>query len=116
MQKVKLINNILGWAVFFIAALTYFLTLEPTLSWWDCGEFITSAFKLEVGHPPGAPFHMILGRVFTILAADSSRAAFMVNALSAIASAASIMLLYWSIVHLARKLYSSEILSKGEQI
>ena len=70
MQKTTLINNILGWAVFLIAAITYFITLEPTASWWDCSEFITSAFKLEVGHPPGAPFHMILGRVFTIFAGD----------------------------------------------
>lgn len=116
MQKTTLINNILGWAVFLIAAITYFVTLEPTASWWDCSEFITSAFKLEVGHPPGAPFHMILGRVFTLFAGDPSRAAFMVNAMSAIASAATVMLLYWSIVHLARKLFTSEKLNNGEQI
>lgn len=115
MQKTTLINNILGWAVFLIAAITYFVTLEPTASWWDCSEFITSAFKLEVGHPPGAPFHMILGRVFTIFAGDPSRAAYMVNAMSALASAATIMLLYWSIVHLARKLFTSEKLNNGEQ-
>jgi hypothetical protein len=116
MQKTKLINNILGWGVFAVAAITYFLTLEPTVSWWDCGEFITSAFKFEVGHPPGAPFHMILGRVFSIFAPDVSKAAFMVNSLSAIASAATIMLLYWSIVHLARKLFSAEKLTNGEQV
>ena len=116
MQKTTIINNILGWLVFLIAAITYFVTLEPTASWWDCSEFITSAYKLEVGHPPGAPLHMILGRVFTLFAADSSRAAFMVNALSALASAATVMLLYWSIVHLARKLFSAGELTKGEQI
>jgi hypothetical protein len=116
MQKTTIINNILGWLVFLIAAITYFVTLEPTASWWDCSEFITSAFKLEVGHPPGAPLHMILGRVFALFAADISWAAFMVNAMSAIASAATVMLLYWSIVHLARKLFSTEELSKGEQI
>ncbi|MCF6358796.1 MAG: DUF2723 domain-containing protein, partial [Draconibacterium sp.] len=116
MQKTKLINNILGWGVFLVAAITFFLTLEPTVSWWDCGEFITSAFKFEVGHPPGAPFHMILGRVFSIFAPDASKAAFMVNSMSAIASAATIMLLYWSIVHLAAKLFSSDKLSNGEQI
>ena len=116
MQKTKIINNILGWGVFAVAATTYFLTLEPTVSWWDCGEFITSAFKFEVGHPPGAPFHMILGRVFSIFAPDASKAAFMVNSLSAIASAATVMLLYWSVVHLAKKLYSSEKLKNGEQI
>ena len=116
MQKANLINNILGWIVFIAAAITYFLTLEPTVSWWDCGEFITSAFKFEVGHPPGAPFHMILGRVFSIFAPDPSKAAFMVNSLSAIASAATIMLLYWSIVHLATKLFSSDKLTNGEQV
>jgi hypothetical protein len=116
MQKTKLINNILGWVVFLIAAITYLLTLEPTVSWWDCGEFITSAFKLEVGHPPGAPFHMILGRVLSIFAPDASKAAYMVNAMSAISSAATVMLLYWSIVHLAKKLFSADQLTKGEQV
>lgn len=116
MQKTTLINNILGWFVFLVAAITYFVTLEPTASWWDCSEFITSAFKLEVGHPPGAPLQMILGRVFTIFATDVSNAAYMVNAMSALASAATIMLLYWSIVHLARKLFHTETLTKGEQI
>ena len=116
MQKTKLINNILGWAVFLIAAVTFILTLEPTASWWDCSEFITSAYKFEVGHPPGAPLQMILGRIFTLFAPDASKAAFMVNLMSALASAATIMLLYWSIVHLARKLFPAEKLTKGEQI
>ncbi|MBK6284587.1 MAG: DUF2723 domain-containing protein [Draconibacterium sp.] len=116
MQKTTLINNILGWVVFLVAAITYFATLEPTASWWDCSEFITSAFKLEVGHPPGAPFQMILGRVFSIFATDVTNAAYMVNAMSALASAATVMLLYWSIVHLARKLFTSETLTQGEQI
>ena len=116
MQKTALINNILGWTVFLIAAITYILTLEPTASWWDCSEFITGAFKLEVGHPPGAPLQMILGRVFTLFAPDNSKAAIMVNLMSALASAAAIMLLYWSIVHLARKLFAAETLTKGEQI
>ena len=115
MQKTKTINNILGWLVFLVAAFTYFSTLEPTASWWDCGEFITGAFKLEVGHPPGAPFQMILGRVFTIFASDPSKAAIMVNSMSALASAGTIMLLFWSIVHLAKKLFDSEELSSGEQ-
>ncbi|MFV0589982.1 MAG: DUF2723 domain-containing protein [Draconibacterium sp.] len=116
MQRTKLINNILGWIVFVIAAITYLLTMEPTVSWWDCGEFITSAFKLEVGHPPGAPTFMILGRIFTLFAPDASKAAVMVNSMSALASAGTIMILYWTIVHLARKLFSSEELSVGEQI
>ncbi len=116
MQHTKLINNTIGWIVFVVASLTYFLTLEPTVSWWDCGEFITSAFKLEIGHPPGAPTFMILGRIFTLFAPDASKAAVMVNALSALASAATVMVLYWSIVHLAHKLYPSDKLSAGEQI
>ncbi len=116
MQKTTLINNILGWIVFITAAITYFLTLEPTASWWDCSEFITSAYKLEVGHPPGAPLQMILGRVFSLFASDSSNAAFMINAMSAIASAATVMLLYWSIVHLARKLFEKNELTVGDQI
>lgn len=116
MQKPTLINNLLGWAVFLISAITYFLTIEPTASWWDCSEFITSAWKLEVGHPPGAPFHMIIGRFFTLFGGGASNAALMVNALSAIASAATVMLLYWSIVHLARKLFSEKELTNGQQI
>ncbi len=116
MRHTKLINNILGWIVFVAAAATYFLTLEPTASWWDCGEFITSAFKLEVGHPPGAPTFMILGRFFTLFASDASKAALMVNSLSALASAATIMFLYWTIVYLARKLFENEELTAGEQI
>ncbi|WP_319500852.1 DUF2723 domain-containing protein [uncultured Draconibacterium sp.] len=116
MQHTKLINNILGWLVFIVACITYFATLEPTVSWWDCGEFITSAFKLEVGHPPGAPTFMILGRIFTLFAPDATKAAVMVNSLSAIASAATIMFLYWTIVHLARKLFSEDKLNTAEQI
>ncbi len=116
MKKTGIINNILGWGVFLIAAFTYLLTLEPTASWWDCGEFIASAFKLEVGHPPGAPFHMILGRIFTLFAGDVSRVAVMVNTMSALASAGTIMLLFWSIVHMAKKLFPSEELTTGEWI
>lgn len=116
MRKTTTINNILGWLVFLVAATTYFMTREPTASWWDCSEFIASAFKLEVGHPPGAPLQMILGRVFTIFASDPSKAAIMVNSMSALASAGTIMLLFWSIVHLAKKLFSSTELTSGEQL
>ena len=115
MYQKNTINIILGWAVFLIAFITYLLTLEPTASWWDCSEFIISAYKLEVGHPPGAPFHIILGRFFSLFASDVSQVAYMVNLLSAMASAGTIMLLYWSIVHLARKLFAEE-LSKADQI
>ncbi|HKJ78737.1 MAG TPA: DUF2723 domain-containing protein, partial [Prolixibacteraceae bacterium] len=116
MQHTKTINIVLGWTVFFIASVVYLLTIEPTVSWWDCGEFITSAYKFEVGHPPGAPFHMILGRFFSLFASDVSNVAVMVNALSALASAGTVMLLYWSIVHLARKLYPVNKITTGEQI
>lgn len=116
MKNQNTINNILGWFTFAAAAVTYILTLEPTASWWDCGEFITSAYKLEVGHPPGAPIHMILGRFFTLFASGPENAAFMVNILSALASAGTVMLLYWSIVHLAKKLFVSEKLSVIEQM
>ncbi len=116
MRRFYVINNILGWVVFLTAALTYLLTMEPTASWWDCSEFIISAYKLEVGHPPGAPFHIILGRFFSLFAPDSSQAAFMINLLSGLASAATVMFLYWSIVHLARKLFPERELTRAEQI
>ncbi len=116
MHRYNLFNNILGWGVFLIAAAVYSLTLEPTASWWDASEFITGAYKLEVGHPPGAPFHILIGRFFSLFAGDTSRVAFMINLLSGIASAATVMLLYWTIVHLARKMVGSKLLSVPEMI
>ena len=116
MKQNQLLNNILGWTVFIISAIVYFLTIEPTVSWWDCGEFITSAYKLEVGHPPGAPLFMILGRVFSIFAPDTSKVALMVNSLSATSSAATVMFLFWTITHLASKLIKSDKHSLTEQI
>ncbi len=110
MRKYKLINNVLGWVVFLIASTVYLMTMEPTSSFWDCGEFISSAFKLEVGHPPGAPFFMLTANLFTQFASDTSSVAFMVNAMSAIFSGLTILFLFWSITHLARK-----ILIEGEQ-
>jgi len=98
-------DNILGWAVFAIAAVTYLLTIEPTTSLWDCGEFIASSYKLEVGHPPGAPFFMLLARFFANFAGgDVSRVAMMVNAMSGLASALTILFLFWTITHLARRI------------
>ena len=79
MGKYKLINNVLGWIVFAIASTVYLMTMEPTASFWDCGEFISSAYKLEVGHPPGAPFFMLTANLFTQLASDPSTVAKMVN-------------------------------------
>lgn len=105
MIKYRQINLITGWVVFLAAAATYLLTIEPTASLWDCGEFIASAFKLEVGHPPGNPVFMVIGRVFTLLAGgDVSKVAAMVNAMSALASAFTILFLFWTITHLAGKI------------
>lgn len=104
MIKFKKINNIVGWLVFAISALVYLLTIEPTASFWDCGEFIATAFKLEVGHPPGAPFFMLVARFFSLFATDVTKVAMMVNAMSALASAFTILFLFWTITHLSRKL------------
>ena len=86
MKKFKLINNVLGWIVFAIASAVYLMTIEPTASFWDCGEFISSAFKLEVGHPPGAPFFMLTANLFTQLTSDTALVAKMVNSMSALAT------------------------------
>jgi hypothetical protein len=105
MKKYRLINNITGWVVFTIAAVTYLLTIEPTASLWDCGEFIASAFKLEVGHPPGNPVFMIMARFFTLFAGgDVTKVSAMVNSMSALASAFTILFLFWTITHLARRI------------
>ncbi len=105
MKQYRFLNNIAGWAVFLVAAITYLLTLEPTASLWDCGEFIASAFKLEVGHPPGNPVFMVMARFFTLFAfGDTSRVSVMVNAMSGLASAFTILFLFWTITHLARKI------------
>jgi len=103
-KKFRFYNIIIGWCVFVVAAITYLLTIEPSASLWDCGEFIASSFKLQVGHPPGAPLFMIVARLFTILAgADHSKAAMMVNAMSGLASAFAILFLFWSISHLVKR-------------
>ena len=104
MKNYKLFNNLFGWVAFAVSAVVYLLTIEPTASFWDCPEFITSAMKLEVGHPPGAPFHMIVGRFFANFASDASHVGQMVNTMSALLSALTIMFLFWSVTHLAKKL------------
>jgi len=105
MKNYKFFNNVTGWIVFAIASAVYILTIEPTASFWDCGEFITSAFKLEVGHPPGAPFFMLLGNIATQFAGGNVEIVpITVNILSALASGATILFLFWSITHLARKI------------
>ncbi|HLO58211.1 MAG TPA: DUF2723 domain-containing protein [Bacteroidales bacterium] len=109
MKNYRLVNIIAGWVTFVIAAIVYLSTIEPSASFWDCGEFISSAFKLEVGHPPGAPFFMLLGRFFTLFAGDHlTRVPVMVNSMSALFSAATILFLFWSITHLAKRLIVRE--------
>jgi hypothetical protein len=105
MKKYRLINNIAGWVIFAVAAFTYLMTIEPTASLWDCGEYIASAFKLEVGHPPGNPVFMVMARFFTLFArGNTTDVAAMVNSMSALASAFTILFLFWTITHLARKI------------
>ncbi|MDD4638685.1 MAG: DUF2723 domain-containing protein, partial [Bacteroidales bacterium] len=103
-KKFRLINNILGVALLVISAVVYLSTIEPTTSFWDCGEFIASSYKLEVGHPPGNPVFQVIARFFTLFA-DKENAALMVNAMSAICSALTIMFLFWTITHIARRLF-----------
>lgn len=103
MKKYNQFNIIFGWLSFLIAAVVYLLTIEPTVSFWDCGEFITTSYKFEVGHPPGAPFFMIIGRIFTLFGGPGD-AAKLINSLSGLASAFTIMFLFWTITHLAKKL------------
>ena len=104
MKQYKLVNNVLGWLTFFVAAFVYCSTIEPTASFWDCPEFITTGYKLEVGHPPGAPFFILTANLFSQFASDPSQVARMVNTMSALLSATTILFLFWSITHLARKL------------
>lgn len=104
MKQFKLVDNILGWLAFFIAAFVYCSTIEPTASFWDCPEFITTGYKLEIGHPPGAPFFMLTANLFSQFASDPSQVALMVNTMSALLSATCIMFLFWTITHLTRKL------------
>lgn len=112
MKHYKLWNQVCGWVAFAVAAVTYLLTIEPTASFWDCGEFISSAFKLDVGHPPGAPFFMLMGHFASLFASDVSHVAMCVNALSALASAFTILFLFWTITALAKKL----VVGKDEEI
>ncbi len=117
MKQYKLVNNILGWLTFAIAAFTYCSTVEPTASFWDCPEFITTAFKLEVGHPPGAPFFMLTANFFTQFTDDPTKVALCVNIMSALLSAMCILFLFWTITHLARKLICSDgVVSSWTQI
>ncbi len=113
MKRYTTLNNLTGWIIFLIASVVYLMTLEPTASFWDCGEFIAASYKLEVGHPPGAPFFLLMGRLFTLLAGgDTSKVAIMVNTMSGLASAFTILFLYWTITHLVSRL----LLKEGKEI
>ncbi len=103
MNNFKKYNLIAGWFSFAFAAVVYLMTIEPTASLWDCAEFIATSYKLEVGHPPGAPLFMMISRLFAIFAPSPQSVAIMINSMSALASAATILFLFWSITHLARR-------------
>ena len=103
-MKYTKLNNLFGWVAFAVAMITYYLTLEPTVSFWDCGEYISTAYKLEVGHPPGAPLFQIFGRFFSLFASDTSQVAFMINLMSAFFSALTILFLFWTITALSKKI------------
>ena len=112
MKKYKLINNVLGWLIFVVAAATYLLTIEPTASFWDCPEFIAQGFKTEIGHPPGNPIFILAANFASKFAGgDVMAVAKCVNAMSAIFSALTILLLFWSITHLVKKL----VVKDGEE-
>ena len=108
MKQYKLVNNLVGWFAFLVAAITYCSTVEPTASFWDCPEFITTGYKLEVGHPPGAPFFMLVANLFSQFASDPTQVAYWVNIMNALMSAACILFLFWSITHLVKKLVCPE--------
>ena len=105
MKRYNLINDIIGWFCFAVAAVTYLLTVEPTASFWDCPEFISQGYKLEVGHPPGNPIFMLAARFFVNFAfGDITKVALMVNSMSALLSAGTILLLFWTVTHLVKRL------------
>ncbi len=117
MQHFQRNNNLVGWIVFLISLVTYTLTVEPTASFWDCGEFIACAYKLQVPHPPGAPLFLLIGRMFSFLAlGDVTRVAFWINMMSVVSSAFTILFMHWTIVMIGRKVLNKPFaeLSKSE--
>ncbi len=114
MEKFRKLNNVFGWGTFGIAAFVYLSTIEPTASWWDCGEYISTAYKLQVGHPPGAPLFQLIGRFFSLFAfGDLSKVAMMVNIMSALCSAFTILFLFWTITMLGLKFVKESEISTG---
>ena len=118
MKNFKFWNLLFGWFSFLTAATVYLSTMEPTASLWDCGEYIATAYKLQVGHPPGAPLFQMMGAFFAMFTSDSSQIAMMVNFMSALASAFTILFLFWTITALAKKavIKTSGELNKGNSI
>ena len=112
MKQFRLVDNIFGWLTFLVAAFVYCSTIEPTASFWDCPEFITTGYRLEVGHPPGAPFFMLTANLFSQFTSDPTQVAKMVNMMSALLSATCILFLFWSITHLVRRL----LIDKWEEL
>jgi len=113
MKNFQRLNNIFGWITFVIASTVFLLTIEPTVSWWDPGEFISTTYKLQVGHPPGTPTMQMIGRIFSLFAfGDVSKVAMMVNAMSAICSGFAVLFLFWTITIFARKI----IAPQGEEM
>ena len=111
MKQFNKLNNIVGWVAFAIATIVYFLTIEPTVSWWDPGEHISTAYKLMIGHPPGAPTFGMIGRIFSLFAlGDTTRVALMINAMLALSSSFTILFLFWIITRLGLRM----ITIKGE--
>lgn len=118
-MKFQKLNLLLGWITCAIASGVYLLTMEPTASFWDCGEFIATGYKLEVGHPPGAPFFMLMTKFFTLFAGSNvEKVALMANTMSALASGVTILFLFWTITHLAKRIYGKkeDELTLGAQI
>jgi MFS family permease len=115
-SRYKLLNNVLGWIIFSIAAFTFCSTIEPTTSFWDCGEYIACSAKLEVGHPPGAPTFLLIGRFFSLFASDTGQIAMMINLASALASAFTILFMFWTLTMLGRKLVKQIYPHEGNQV
>ncbi|MBS1646461.1 MAG: DUF2723 domain-containing protein [Bacteroidetes bacterium] len=109
----KKLNNLTGWLIWVIATITYCSTIEPTASFWDCGEYIACSYKLEVGHPPGAPFFLLIARFFSMLSfGNPAKAAMMINAMSALCSSFTILFLFWTITRLAKKIIAPNTLGQ----
>ena len=114
MKHYRIVDNVVGWLTFLIAAFVYCSTIEPTASFWDCPEFITTGYRLEVGHPPGAPFFMLTANLFSQFASDATQVAYWVNTMSALLSATCILFLFWTITHLTRRLLLDDVLASAD--